>query len=781
MGVAPRVVVIGAGIVGTSLADELTARGWTDLTVLDQGPLPVTGGSSSHAPGLVFQANPSRSMAAFARYTVEKLSGLGCFRPVGGLEVATTPERVDELHRRAGFAASAGIPASVLDPDRCLELHPMLDRDRVLAGLHLPSDGLALAVDACRVQAARAVGRGARVLGGQRVVAVEQRAGRVSAVVTETDVFAADLVVLCAGFWGPLLGDLVGTPVPLLPLAHQYVRTGPVGGARDDLPILRHQDARLYFRAHGDAIGIGSYDHRPMPVDPADLTDGVLQFTPADFEVPWQNCGTLLPALRGAQVAEGFNGVFSFTPDGAPLVGESDQVAGLWVAEAVWVTHSAGVARAVAEQLVDGHSSVDLHECDLHRFEEVESAPQSVAVTGARSFVEVYDIVHPLDPRKAPRDLRSSPFRPRQDVLGAVYLDSGGWERPQWYEANAPLLDQLPEVWRAPKRDPWAARWWSPIAAAEAWKTREAVALHDMTSLRRLVVEGPGALDLLRRTSTGKVDKPVGSVTYALLLDGAGGIRSDVTIARTGPESFQLGVNSRADERWLRAHAPDTVQVRDVTGGTCCVGLWGPLARDVLAPLTRDDLSFGYFKAARIRVAGVPVLALRVSYVGELGWELYTGADTGLKLWDLLWEAGAPHGIAAAGRAALQSLRLEKGYRAWGTDMTTEHDPVSAGLGFAARGHVPAVDSGRRLTCLTLDDPGHVVLGREPVLLDGSVAGYVTSAAFGHTIGRTVAYAWLPAGLAPGDPVEVCWFRERLAGTVAAEPLVDPELARIRR
>jgi glycine cleavage system aminomethyltransferase T/glycine/D-amino acid oxidase-like deaminating enzyme len=815
MGSVPRVVVIGAGIVGCSLADELTGRGWTDVTVLDQGPLPLTGGSSSHAPGLVFQTNSSPTMSAFARYTVAKFGpleheGRPCLLPLGSLEVATTPERVEELHRRQGFAASWGIPAEVVTPERCLQLHPLLDRAAVLAGLHVPSDGLARAVGAGAAQSDRARARGAVFLGGQRVTGIQEGGGRVRAVVTGTGTFPADLVVCCAGFWGPVLGDAVGVRVPLLPLAHQYVHTSPVAGlplragTEAVLPILRHQDRRLYYREHGDHLGIGSYDHRPIPVDPRSVSDSAtvtaeqmpssLPFTPEDFTAAWTASRHLLPALRTASVASGFNGIFSFTPDGAPLVGESEQVAGLWTAEAVWVTHSAGVARAVAEQLMTGHSSVDLRECDLHRFDEVELDPQTVAARSARSFVEVYDVVHPLEPRQAPRDLRSSPFRPRQDALGAVFLDRSGWERPHWYAANAALLGQLPAAWQPPEREAWSARWWSPAVAVEAWRTREAVAMYDMTPLRRVEVTGAGALALLQRLATGDLAKPVGSVTYTLLLDEAGGVRSDVTVARLGEQRFQVGLNTRGDEVWLRRHAPADVAVRDVTGATCCIGLWGPRARDVLGALTADDVSdagLRYFRAARLGVAGVPVTALRLSYVGELGFELYTGADTGLRLWDALWAAGAPHGVVAAGRAALEALRLEKGYRAWGTDMSTEDSPAEAGLGWAvsrrksgftgeaalaARSEAPV----RRLTCLTLDDPSHVVMGKEPVWVDGAVAGHVTSAAYGPTIGRTVAYAWLPAGLTPGDPVEVQYFRDRLPATVATEPLVDPGTTRVR-
>ena len=343
------------------------------------------------------------------------------------------------------------------------------------------------------------------------------------------------------------------------------------------------------------------------------------------------------------------------------------------------MTHSAGVARAAAEWLVDGAPSLDVHECDVNRFEAHQLAPQYVRDRGIQNFIEVYDVIHPLQPMEAPRPLRTSPFYEREQALGASFLEGSGWERPQWYEANAGLLERYGE--RIPERGAWAARYWSPIAGAEALATRDGVALYDMTSLKRIEVRGPGALAFLQRLTTNNLDRRVGSVVYTLLLEEHGGIRSDLTIARLEPDLFQVGANGQLDLDWFERHAPTdgSVEIRDVTAGTCCIGLWGPRARDVLAPLTGDDVSnegFGYFRAKRLHVGHVPVTALRLSYVGELGWELYATADMGRKLWDTLWEAGREHGLIAAGRSAFGSLRLEKGYRSWGTGHDHRARPV---------------------------------------------------------------------------------------------------------
>ncbi|GAA2656548.1 FAD-dependent oxidoreductase [Streptomyces aculeolatus] len=808
----PRVVIIGAGVVGAALADEVSARGWTEVTVVDQGPLPATGGSSSHAPGLVFQANPSKTMTELARYTVEKfcsleVAGEPCFLRVGGLEVATAPDRLAELHRRYGWLTAWGVEARLLTSEECAERHPLLNRDRVLGGLLVPTDGLAKAVPAVEAQIRRATARGVRFLARHEVLDVLQSGGRVTGVRTDHGELPADIVVCCAGIWGPRIARMAGMSLPLTPLAHQFAWTGPVPalagqGEEAVRPILRHQDADLYYRDRFDRLGIGYYGHRPMPVsaddilsvDEAEGMPSVLAFTEEDFADAWTETRSLLPATQEAKVEEGINGLFSFTPDGNPLLGESPDVAGFWVAEAVWVTHSAGVGRAMAEWLVDGYcSSFDLHECDVNRFEPHQLAPEYVLARDCRNFVEVYDILHPLQPAGEPRPIRTSPFHGRQQELDAFFLEANGWERPQWYEANAPLVAGR----SVPTPNDWAARYWSPIVGAEAQTTRETVAMYDMTALKRLEVSGPGAAAFLQRMCTGKVDKSVGSVTYTLLLDHDGGIRSDITVARLGRDLFQVGANGNLDLHWLTRHLPadGTVQVRDITPGTCCIGLWGPLAREVLQPLADEDFSAAglkYFRAKRAHVGSVPVTAMRLSYVGELGWELYTTADLGRKLWDTLRRAAGPLGGIVAGRGAFNSLRLEKGYRSFGTDMTYEHDPYEAGVGFAVRPDKEdfigkaALERRRdgvrrRLTCLTVDDPRAVVMGKEPVYDGDRTAGYVTSAAYGYTIGKGIAYAWLRAELAvPGTALHIGYFDRTVEAVVAEEPLFDPAMSRLR-
>lgn len=821
-GTGAQVVIIGAGIVGISVADHLARRGWNQVTVVDQGPIPKTGGSTSHAPGLVFQTNPSRTMTRLASYTVRRLGelrfdGRSCFHAVGGIEVAYTAERWADLQRKHGLATSWGVEAHLISPEEVAKRFPLVDPAVIHGGFWVPSDGIAKPLWAAEAIRAEAGARGVAFRGGVTVTGIATSGDRVTGVHTSEGLLPADIVVCAAGIWGPRIGALAGVSIPLVPVEHQYVRTTPVPGwGSRDLevahPILRHQDAALYVRQLWDCVGVGSYQHEPIAVRPEDIASpaqaasrvqpgawwhgqpSVHRFTPEDFKQAWADVCELLPRLEEIDIAEAMNGMFSFTPDGNPVLGPAGPD-GFFVAEAVWITHGPGVGKVVADWLVDGRPSIDVAGAEIARFEAHATTPDYVLARGLQNYREVYDIIHPQQPMAQPRPLRTSPFYLRERELGAFFLEAGGWERPHWYEANADEVAGRD----IPARDGWSGRYWSPTVGAEHLVTRERAALFDMATLRRGEVGGPGALGFLQRLATNDLDKPVGRVSYTLLLDDAGGIVSDITVARTGESSFQVAVNSPRDFAWLRRHLPTdgSVDLRETTAGTCCVGLWGPRARDVLAAATCDDVAdeaFRFFRCRRIRVGEVPVLALRVSYVGELGWELYTTADLGLRLWDLLMRAGADHGLIAAGRGAFEGMRLEKGYRSYGADMTTEDDPDQAGLSafvkpdkgwFVGRDALLARrDQGpptRRLACLTLDEPGRVVMGSEPVLCDDEPVGWVTSAGYGYTVGAGIAYAWVPAELAePGTGLQVAYFGERLPATVRAEPLFDPTMARMR-
>ena len=503
-------------------------------------------------------------------------------------------------------------------PGRDRRLWPLVDRDAILGAYHVPTDGLAKAVRVSEAQARRATEGGARFLGGHTVTGIRTDDGRVRAVVTDQGEIEADIVVCAAGIWGPLIGAMVGMTVPLQPLAHQYTKTTPlpemapfaIPPDRENVhPIVRAQDRDLYFREHVDRLGVGSYAHVPMPIDaghdPAsergagDAVGPGLHARHLRRVVAWAQ--GIVPALRGpgVEVEPGINGIFSFTTDGAPLMGESADVKGFWLAEAVWVTHACGVGRAMAEWLVDGGSPTDLHECDVNRFEAHQLAPSYIHDRGVQNYIEVYDILHPLQPMEDPRPLRTSPFYEREQELGAYFLEGSGWERPHWYGVNEGLLGR----YEIPRRNAWAERYWHPIAGAEAIATRETAGLYDMTSLKRLEVTGPGALAFLDGLTTNRWTGRSGRSSTRCMLDERGGIRSDLTIARLGADRFQIGANGNLDFDLLRRLARRTAAcaVRDITAGTCCIGLWGPRARDILASLTDSDVSneaFRYFRAA---------------------------------------------------------------------------------------------------------------------------------------------------------------------------------------
>ena len=806
-----KVVIVGAGLVGCAVAQHLAELGWTDITVVDQGPLFTTGGSSSHAPGLVFQTNPSQTMTRLASYTIEHFSGLEhdegpCFLPAGSIEVAATPERLEWLKLRHGLASSWGVDSNLLNPQQVSERIPLVDSAKVLGGLHVPSDGIAKAVRAVEAMASRASKQGVRFRGDTTVTGIAVDEARVRGVEGSGGFIEADLVVSCAGMWGPLIGRMVGMRIPLLPVQHQYVRTSALNELADESqeithPILRHQDSALYFRQLQNCYGVGSYQHSPLPVQPetilspadAPLMPSLMPFTEDDFKQAWADAIELVPALAETSWEDSLNGLFSFTPDGLPLIGESRAVRGFWVAEAVWVTHSAGVGKVTAQWIADGTPGMDLRECDIYRFEPFATSPSYVDARGRTQYDEVYDVIHPMQPLAEPRPLRVSPFYRRQQELGASFLEFSGWERPQWYHANEPLSEGRD----VPAPGEWAARFWSPMVGGEHLVTRERVAMFDMTSLKRAEVRGRGALGFLQRLCTSDLDRRPGYVTYTLMLDAHAGIRSDITVARLAHDRFQLGLNGPRDIDWLERHAADdgSVVITDITSGTCCIGLWGPDARKVVQSASQDSFShedFGFFRAKDVFIEEVPVVALRLSYVGELGWELYTTADLGLRLWDLLWRAGRPFGIIAAGRGAFAGMRLEKGYRSWGLDMWTEHDPYEAGLGFAVKEDkaeflgAPVLrarkEEGprRKLCCLTIDDKT-VVMGKEPVFSNGEAVGFVTSGAYGYSVGHSIAYAWLPVELAGlGSKVDIEYFAQRHAATVSEEPLFDPEMKRMR-
>lgn len=808
------VVIIGAGIVGTSAAWELVQQGVTDVVVLDQGPLEHTGGSSYHAPGLVFQTNTSRLLCTLAQWSAQAYDsynapGRETWAAVGGLEVATTPERQRELERRRNAATAYGLETAMVTPAEAHALCPVIDPDAILSALHIPTDGLCRAVTVCHTLRDWCVERGARFHGSTKVTGVRIENGRVRAVETAAGTIRCGQVLVAGGLWGPELAGMIGRPIPLQPLQHVFAWSNPIAGVERPpvesvLPMVRHQDRDVYYRQRWQGMGIGSYAHDPLPIEVPDLereADGHQTaqgpFTEEHFADAWDATRILMPGVYEAGIEESFNGHFSFTIDGMPLLGESSYTQGLYLAEAIWVTHAAGSARAVVRQMLDQPTGIDIGPAHPDRFQPHHSAPAYVRTRGSQQYAEVYDILHPSQPMENPRGLRRTP--PHEWVLerGGFMLESAGWERPQWLEANATL--PAPEF--VQHRDDWSSRFWSPVVGREHARTRSAAGLYDLTPFTKVEVEGSAATEWLNRVCASEMDIPLGKVAYTTVLTPTGGVVCDLTVTRLERDRYLLvtgGGSGPRDVAWLRALLPegDAVRMREVTSAYAVSGLWGPRARDILQPLVPTSLAndaFPYMRAQQIWIEHVPALALRISYAGELGWELYVPSEYGGWVWERLMEAGAEHGVIAGGLGAFNSLRVEKGYRFSGVDMHTDYTADEAGLGFTVHLTKPAFVGrsavieerrrgiAKRLVPLVLDDPDAAPLGGEPILLDGSRAGYVTSADFGYTVGKSIAYGYLPAEHArPGTRATVRILDREVEGSVSDEPIFDPAGERLR-
>ena len=806
-----RLVIVGAGIVGCSAAYHLTKLGWRDIVVVDKGPLLDTGGSTSHAPGLLFLTNGSKTMCQLAQYSrdlyaQQEYHGEKIFWGVGSIELARSKARLTDLKRRHGWATSWGLESHLLSPKECQDLIPILNPNAIEGGYYVPKDCdvAGWKVTAGLAMAAEKTG-GVEFNGDTLVLDFEMNGNRPKAVITDKGRIETDMVLLCTNIWGTVLAEKMGIKLPLMAVQHPYTVTEllpELANAADELehPILREQDHSLYLRQHRHAYGLGSYRHDPLLVHPREVgKTATLPFTPEHLDQAWNSVKEFLPAVGRAPLARAFNGMFVFTVDGMSILGPAPGLENVWVANGIWVTHAGGMGMALAEWMDTGAPTIDLHEVDISRFHDHVHSPYYTVRCAAQQYREVYDIIHPNQQMEHTRNMRLAPYHARLQELQGNFFHSAGWERPQWYESNARLLEEYED--QVPDRTGWEAQYWSRIQGAEHLATRERVGLYELSSFVKIEVSGPGAAAYLEWLSANRVAREIGKVVYTSMLDKNGGIICDLTVTRLGADRFWVltgGGSGMHDLEWMRRNAPKdgAVHIQDISPKYTSLGLWGPKARDVLQSLTLDDVSnaaFPYFTAKQIYVREVPVTAVRVSYVGELGWELYTPTEFGLRLWDLLWEAGKAHEMGVGGMGAYDSLRLEKGYRFWGPDIHPEINPYEAGLGWAVRLNkgdflgrdalVKIKEKGitRKLCCLTFDAPDAMALGKEPIFADGKMVGYVTSTNYGYSVGKHILYSYLPIELSePGTPVEVEYFGVRHKATVQSEPLFDPEMTRLK-
>ncbi len=599
-----------------------------------------------------------------------------------------------------------------------------------------------------------------------------------------------------------MLADKVGVTLPFQACAHHYGVTEPLPELAGETswapgPPVRHQDRSMYFCQREDKWWTGSYRHKPHMVNPYDIgKDAYHEFFEHEFAATIEDGNEMFPALRGRKYLEKVSGMFVFSVDGLPMMGPT-HVPGFWTAVGIWITHCGGAGKMIAEWMTHGSSEWDTHEMDVARFHAHQLTDDYFTKRSTQNYIEVYDIIHPKQQMEDPRNLRVSPWHMRQIEQQAEFFVGSGWEVPQWYQANVDLVEEY-EI--KPRRG-WAGSYWSPIEGGEHLATRERAALFDLAAFTKIEVSGRGALGILQHLAANEMERPVGKVVYTSLLNDLGGIRADLTVTRVAADRFWVltgGGMGPLDLRWIKDHAPEdgSVQITNFSSSYTTLGLWGPNARAVLDQVTQSDIgddAFPYYTAKAIQIGSIAVYALRVSYVGELGWELYTPTEFGFRLWDTLWEAGKTHGMISAGGGAFDALRLEKGYRLWGNELHTEYNPLEAGIAWATRPNkgdfigrdallqIREAGISRKLCCLTLDEEDAVALGKEAVMDGDSVVGYVTSANTGYSVGKFIVYAYLPIELAePGTQLDVLYFDRRQSATVRREPMFDAKMEKLK-
>jgi glycine cleavage system aminomethyltransferase T/glycine/D-amino acid oxidase-like deaminating enzyme len=829
-----RVVVIGAGIVGNSLVYHLARLGWRDIVQIDKGPLPNPGGSTGHASNFIFPVDHSRELTDITLDSMRQYKEMGVFTESGGFEVARTEERMEELRRRMSSARAWGIEAELVTPEQVVEKVPFLDPSKIIGAIWEPGVGVVDSLRAGTIMRERALELGAlTVVPTVEVTGLDVEEGAIKRVRTTGGDIESETVVIACGVWSPRIAEMAGAHIPLTPAVHQMISVGPVPILAEkegeiSFPIVRDMDTFCYERQHGADMEVGSYAHRAILHDPeeipsidqAKLSPTEMPFTQDDFDPQLEQAFELMPDLLGAEGAEiryAINGLLSLTPDGSAILGESPEVAGLWSAAAVWIKEGPGTGRAVAEWMTNGLPEFDVSNADIARFYPHQQTRAHIKARTGEAFNKTYGIVHPAEQWASDRDKRLAPMHARQVEQGAVFIEAVGWERPNWYESNAPLLEKYGDA-VMPREHEWDSRWWSPIINAEHLAMRENAGIVDLSAFAIFDVVGPGALSAVQETSVSQCDVGVGRVVYTPVIDENGGFRSDLTIMRLAHDRFRVvtgGAHGMVDKKWFADRLPKdgTASIVDLTSAYTTIGLWGPRARDILSSITRDDVSheaFPFGTCREIEVDSLSVLASRISYVGELGWELYVPIEAGLKLWDLLHKAGAPHGAVPVGIGVYGTTgRIEKGYRAFGFELDSERTIIEAGM---ARPKVKAAsfvgrdaylkqrdtDPKTVLCTMTVDDHTsksgvkRYMLGGEPILTrDGGVLvdgngrrPYVTTAGSAPSIGKHVLLAYLPPDQAViGNQLAVSYMEELYPVTVESidsTSLFDPTNERIR-
>ncbi len=834
-----RCVVVGAGIVGNCLVGHLTKLGWTDLVLLDKGPLPNPGGSTGHASNFIFPVDHDKEMCLLGEQSANQYRDLGLSVDSGGIEVARTAERMDELQRRMTSAVAWGIEAHLLTPDEVAELVPFVNTEVILGGFYCPTVSVVDSLETGTRMRKLAVDAGCAVFANTEVLDISTRAGpvpgtrAVEAVVTDKGTISAEHVIIACGVWSNRVADMAGAHIPLVPAVHQMADVGPIDvlaatGNEIGYPIVRDMDVFCYERQTAGSMEVGSYAHRPILHHPDDipsnqeaaLSPTEMPFTADDFDPQMEQAIDLMDMLGDAEIKYAINGLLSLTPDAMPCLGETPEVRNLWSAAAVWVKEGPGMAQVVAEWMTYGYPRViDVHGADIARFYPPERSDEHIWARASEHFNKTYGIVHPQEQWEGRRFLEVSPYLSRHRDLGAEFFQARTWERPQWFESNADLVDRYGIEGREVE---WDARWWSPITVAEHLNLRENCGLVDLSAFQIYELSGPGAVAYADYLAVNRIDGPVGRAVYTPWLTPDGGFHSDLTVMRTAGDRVRIvtGVfDGGRDSFWARRHLPTdgSVTFTDITGAITTLGLWGPNALAVMAALTDHDLSqqgspYGRVVDVELDCGGrvVPATLFRISYVGDTGWEIYAAWDHGPVLWDALTAAGVDYGLRPTGAGVYgTSGRLEKGYRLMGAELESEYNPLEAGLArrkvkeadfIGKEAYLRARAAGEpevAMCTLTVSDhtdragrKRFMQGGNEPILTgDGERivdshgrVSRVTSAGPGPSVGRYLLMAYLPVELAAaGTELQVMYMNELFPVEVAGTGAVfDPDDTRMK-
>jgi sarcosine dehydrogenase len=805
-----RIVIIGGGIIGCSTAYHLVRLGWKDVVLLERNKL--TSGSTWHAAGLVGQLRSSANITQLLKYSVELYDRLETetgqatgWKRNGGLRLACNAERMTEIKRQATTAHSFGLEMELLSPKEALALWPIMDVSDVVGAAFLPTDGQANPADIAQALAKGARAGGAQIIEDCPVSAVAVKDGRVAGVTTPQGVIRCDIVVNCAGQWARDIGRLAGVAVPLQSVQHQYLVTESIAGVPRNLPTLRDPDRLIYFKEEVGGLVMGGYEPNPIAWAQNGIPEGfhfaLLDSDSDHFEPLMTQALARVPALETAGIKRFINGPESFTPDGNFILGEAPEVGNYFVGagfNAFGIASAGGAGRALAEWIVAGETPMDLWSVDIRRFGQLHRDRHWVLTRTLEAYGKHYTMAWPHEEYESGRPLRVSPLYERLKAQGACFGSKLGWERPNWF---APAGMEARDVYSYGRQN------WFAHVGEEHRAARERVVIFDQTSFAKFLLIGPHAEAALSWIAANDVAKAPGSLVYTQMLNKRGGIECDLTVSRLSEDSYYIVTGTgfaTHDFAWIKANFPSGLDVRlmDVTSAYAVLSLMGPKSREVLAAVSDADVSnaaFPFGSWREIMIAGSPVRALRVTYVGELGWELHLPVETASAVYDALMAAGKSFGIANAGYRAIESLRLEKGYRAWGSDIGPDHTPLEAGLGWAVKlkRNTPflgrealvaqaAKPLAKRLACFAVDDPEVVLLGRETIFRDGKQVGWLTGAGWGYTVAKNIGFGYVRNK----DGVATEWLMSgryelevanaRVPTDLHLSPLYDPTMARIK-